>query len=153
MDFKEGVEFQIYVDPERSENASFTQDLNEAKALPHAKVVSIESDRFLWLECIEICTKRSQPLILFNGTRPTKLNHNRQLMQLSQMSGWLSLAELNKQVIKEPDWLVEETPRVACLGEAMRIGNHIYCGFTQIFLENPTPTKINRYSIIRSQKL
>ena len=68
--------------------------------------------------------QRSEPLILFNGSRPTQLSHNRQLVQLSDMNQWLSLKQLNKQIIKEPDWIVQETPGVAWLGEPMRIGNH-----------------------------
>lgn len=68
--------------------------------------------------------KRPEPLILFNGTQATKLNRNRQLVQLSGMPNWLPLRELNKQVIQEADWSLEETPGVAWLGEAMRIGNH-----------------------------
>ncbi len=291
LDFKEGVEFQIYVDPERSEILSYTEELNEEKALPHARVVSIESDREFGLSVLQnvqaeieqrgsqfksvgvssltdyrqkrpdvkmprilvvidefqymfqdrdkitaelnlifeditrrgrafgvhlliasqspnvpnmsrgiysfielrmaqqmdkntaasvlaegnidavdllekpgkviynkdfgrkghneigqvadmslserikallevqntardIGYQRSEPLVLFNGSRPTKLSHNRQLRQLSQMSGWLSSRDLNKQVIQEPDWLGEETPGVAWLGEAMRIGDH-----------------------------
>ena len=291
LDFKEGVEFQIYVDPERSETLNLTEDLNEEKALPHAKVVSNQSDREFGLSVLKsvqeeiekrgskfksvgvsnlidyrhkcpqekmprilvvidefqymfqerdsitaelnlifeditrrgrafgvhlliasqspnvpnmsrgiysfielrmaqqmdkstaasvlaegnvdavdllekpgkviynkdfgrkghndigqvadvslverinallhiqsIATERSyqrsEPLILFNGSRPTKLSHNRQLAQLSHMNQWLSSRDLNKQVIKEPDWLTEETPKVAWLGEAMRIGDH-----------------------------
>ena len=291
LDFKEGVEFQIYVDPERAETNNLTEELNEQKALPHAKVISIESDREFGLsvlksvkeeiekrgdkfktvgvsnltdyrqkcpnekmprilvvidefqyifqerdritdqlnlifeditrrgrafgvhlliasqspsvpnmsnriysfielrlamqmdkstaasvlaegniDAIDLLEKpgkviynkdfgkkghneigqvadvslkerinalmhiqtialdrhyqRLEPLVLFNGTRPTKLHHNRQIAQLSQLSNWLSLRELNKQVIQEPDWLVEEYPGVAWLGEAMRIGNH-----------------------------
>lgn len=68
--------------------------------------------------------KRQQPLILFDGTRATKLSHNLKLTQLSEMSHWLSPKDLNKEVLQDPDWLVEETPGVAWLGEAMRIGNH-----------------------------
>ncbi|WP_318699576.1 MULTISPECIES: FtsK/SpoIIIE domain-containing protein [unclassified Roseofilum] len=291
LDFKEGVEFQIYVDPERSDRVSLTEELNEEKALPHARVVSIESDREFGLsvlqtvqaeieqrgsqfksvgvsnltdyrekcpdvkmprilvvidefqymfqdrdkitselnlifeditrrgrafgvhlliasqspnvpnmsrgiysfielrmaqqmdkntansvlaegnvDAVDLLEKpgkviynkdfgrkghneigqvadmslpermnalleiqntardnsyqRSEPLILFNGSRPTQLSHNRQLRQLSQRSDWLSLRDLNKQAIQEPDWLVEETPGVAWLGEAMRIGDH-----------------------------
>jgi S-DNA-T family DNA segregation ATPase FtsK/SpoIIIE len=45
LDFKEGVEFQIYVDPLRSENTNPYEELDESRALPHAKVVSIDSDR------------------------------------------------------------------------------------------------------------
>jgi len=64
------------------------------------------------------------PLILFNGTRSTKLGNNSQLVSLSKMENWLSLSALNKQVVKEPDWSPQEFPGVAWLGEAMRIGNH-----------------------------
>lgn len=46
LDFKEGVEFQVYVDPDRGEeDSSSSNDLDLSKALPHAKVISIESDR------------------------------------------------------------------------------------------------------------
>ncbi|AMW29886.1 FtsK/SpoIIIE domain-containing protein [Arthrospira platensis] len=291
LDFKEGVEFQMYVDPEKGETSQNAEELNEEKALPHAKVVSIESDREFGLSVLEYVNKqieersikfksagnlnklqdyrdktgetmprilvvidefqymfqendnitrslnqvmdnitrqgrafgihlliasqspnvpnmsrgiysqidlrmaqqmdkstassvlaegntdavdlldkpgkviynkdygkknqneigqvadisaqersnalvniqeivnqnhyqRSEPLILFNGSRPTKLSHNRQLVKLSDMTEWLSLKELNKQVIKEPDWVVQETPGIAWLGEPMRIGDH-----------------------------
>ena len=36
--------------------------------------------------------------MLFNGSKPTKLSHNRQLVQLSEMDRWLSSKDLNKQV-------------------------------------------------------
>ncbi|QJB25345.1 FtsK/SpoIIIE domain-containing protein [Limnospira fusiformis] len=291
LDFKEGVEFQMYVDPDKGESSNDSEELNEDKALPHAKVVSIESDREFGLSVLEYVNKqieersikfksagnlnklqdyrdktgetmprilvvidefqymfqendtitrslnqvmdnitrqgrafgihlliasqspnvpnmsrgiysqidlrmaqqmdkstassvlaegntdavdlldkpgkviynkdygkknqneigqvadisakerynalvniqeivnqnhyqRSEPLILFNGSRPTKLSHNRQLVKLSEMTEWLSLKELNKQVIKEPDWVVQETPGIAWLGEPMRIGDH-----------------------------
>ncbi|WP_017293178.1 FtsK/SpoIIIE domain-containing protein [Geminocystis herdmanii] len=68
--------------------------------------------------------QRSQPLVLFYGSKPTKLQDNRQLLQLMKMNKWLSLKDLNKQVIKEPDWIVQESPSVFWLGEPMRIGNH-----------------------------
>ncbi|QDZ39889.1 ATP-binding protein [Euhalothece natronophila Z-M001] len=68
--------------------------------------------------------QRSEPLVVFNGSQPTNLNQNRQLKQLSEIPQWLSLKELNKQVLKEKDWIVQEAPSVAWLGEAMRIGNH-----------------------------
>lgn len=45
LDFKEGVEFQVYVDPDRDEDSASSNDLDLTKALPHAKVISIESDR------------------------------------------------------------------------------------------------------------
>jgi DNA segregation ATPase FtsK/SpoIIIE, S-DNA-T family len=68
--------------------------------------------------------KRRDPLVLFNGTRPTSLSHNGQLTRLSEMDNWLPSSSLNKQMIQEPDWLPQEFPGVAWLGEAMRIGNH-----------------------------
>jgi len=45
LDFKEGVEFQVYVDPDRGEDSGSSDELDLARALPHAKVISIESDR------------------------------------------------------------------------------------------------------------
>ncbi|MBT9317054.1 FtsK/SpoIIIE domain-containing protein [Leptothoe spongobia] len=45
LDYKEGVEFQIYVDPDRGETGSSNDELSTERALPHAKVISIESDR------------------------------------------------------------------------------------------------------------
>lgn len=36
LDFKEGVEFQTYVDPEKSENKDADKELDESNALPHA---------------------------------------------------------------------------------------------------------------------
>lgn len=291
LDFKEGVEFQIYVDPERSENVSPDEELSDVKALPHAKLVSIESDREFGLSVLqrvqqeiedrgarfkssgvsnldeyrrnnpevkiprvlvvidefqymfqesdqvthqlnqifEDITRRGRafgvhlliasqspnvpnmsrgiysfielrmamqmdqntassvlaegntdavdlldrpgkliynidygrkghnvigqvakataedakatlkeiyqfslqqqyqrpnPLILFNGNRPTKLSQNGQLARLSLMDEWLSPSALNKQILSEPDWIPQEFPCVAWLGEAMRIGDH-----------------------------
>lgn len=271
LDFKEGVEFQIYVDHEKGkkgndiENLNDSEELNESNALPHAKVISIESDREFGLSVLEYVTgenlprilvvidefqcmfeendnitnrlnlvidnitrqgrafgihlllasqnprasnmrgaiytqinlrmvlqmdqntassvlaegntdaidlldkpgkliynknfgqknyneigqvadisaeerynalthiqnvaqqrqyQRSEPLVLFYGSKPTKLQDNRQLLQLMKMDQWLSLRELNKQVIKERDWIVPESPSVFWLGEPMRIGNH-----------------------------
>ncbi|GAB4323052.1 MAG: hypothetical protein Kow0091_30430 [Geminocystis sp.] len=68
--------------------------------------------------------QRPEPLVLFYGSKPTQLKDNRQLVQLMKMNQWLSLRELNKQVIKDPDWIVPESPGVFWLGEPMRIGNH-----------------------------
>jgi predicted RNA-binding protein with RPS1 domain len=68
--------------------------------------------------------QRPDPLVIFYGNRPTKLEHNGQLLQLSTMKRWISLSELNKQVLGESDWLTQEFPGVAWLGEAMRIGSH-----------------------------
>ncbi|MDJ0648108.1 MAG: FtsK/SpoIIIE domain-containing protein [Xenococcaceae cyanobacterium MO_188.B19] len=68
--------------------------------------------------------QRREPLVLFNGSKPTKLSHNRQLVQLSQMDRWLSSKDLNKQVVNDRDWVAQESPGVAWLGEAMKIGDH-----------------------------
>jgi DNA segregation ATPase FtsK/SpoIIIE, S-DNA-T family len=51
LDFKEGVEFQIYVDPERLESQSST--INTLKALPHARLISTESDREFALSVLQ----------------------------------------------------------------------------------------------------
>ncbi|MGI0480411.1 FtsK/SpoIIIE domain-containing protein [Geminocystis sp. CENA526] len=53
LDFKQGVEFQIYVDAEKGENRDFSTELDETRALPHAKVISIESDREFGLSVLE----------------------------------------------------------------------------------------------------
>lgn len=45
LDYKEGVEFQIYVDPNRSETQNYSRELDETLAIPHAKVISLERDR------------------------------------------------------------------------------------------------------------
>ena len=289
LDFKEGVEFQIYVDPNRSEQTNQTDDLSDAKALPHARVISIESDREFGLSVLQNVQKeienrgslfktagvselndyrtktgtklprilvvidefqymfqendaitqqlnllfeditrrgrafgvhlliasqspsvrnmsssiysfiplrmamqmdqntaisvlaegntdsvdlldrsgrliynaqlgkkggntigqvadvslsqrkqalhqiqstveqqgyqRQQPLVLFNGNRPTKLRHNAHLAQLVAMNQWATASEL-KRLAQESDWMTQEYPGIAWLGEAMRIGNH-----------------------------
>lgn len=53
LDFKEGVEFQTYVDPEKSENKNADEELDESNALPHAQVISVESDREFGLSVLE----------------------------------------------------------------------------------------------------
>jgi DNA segregation ATPase FtsK/SpoIIIE, S-DNA-T family len=53
LDYKEGVEFQIYVDPNRSETTNPNAELDETRALPHAKVISIESDREFGLSVLQ----------------------------------------------------------------------------------------------------
>lgn len=53
LDFKQGVEFQIYVDAEKGENRNSREELDETRALPHAKVISIESDREFGLSVLE----------------------------------------------------------------------------------------------------
>lgn len=73
--------------------------------------------------------ERPEPLILFNGLQATKLKRNPQLQRLTRMQEWLSLRELNKQIINDSEWMMEEFPGVAWLGEAMRIGNHTHAIF------------------------
>jgi DNA segregation ATPase FtsK/SpoIIIE, S-DNA-T family len=68
--------------------------------------------------------ERSTPLIMFNGTRPSKLAYNGQLAKLSLMDDWLSSVALNKQIIQNEDWFPQEFPGVVWLGESMKIGNH-----------------------------
>jgi DNA segregation ATPase FtsK/SpoIIIE, S-DNA-T family len=53
LDYKEGVEFQIYVDPNRADTINPTAELDETRALPHAKVISIESDREFGLSVLQ----------------------------------------------------------------------------------------------------
>ena len=72
---------------------------------------------------------RPEPLILFNGKQATKLKRNPQLQQLTRMDDWLTSRELNKQVIKDKEWTLEEFPTVAWLGESMKIGGHIHTTF------------------------
>jgi len=67
--------------------------------------------------------QRQQPLVLFNGNRPTKLRHNAHLAQLVAMNQWATASEL-KRLAQESDWMTQEYPGIAWLGEAMRIGNH-----------------------------
>lgn len=73
--------------------------------------------------------RRREPLILFNGLQATKLKRNPQLEQLTHMRTWLSLRELNKQIVNDSEWMMEEFPGIAWLGEAMRIGNHTHAIF------------------------
>lgn len=44
LDYKEGVEFQIYVTPDIIDSSNGLDDPDPARILPHAKVISIESD-------------------------------------------------------------------------------------------------------------
>ncbi len=67
---------------------------------------------------------RPAPLVVFNGSRPTKLSQNHQLVALTRQNRWLCAKDLNKHLLKLEDWDVEDVPGVAWLGEAMRIGNH-----------------------------
>jgi DNA segregation ATPase FtsK/SpoIIIE, S-DNA-T family len=68
--------------------------------------------------------ERSTPLIVFNGTRPSKLAYNGQLAKLAAMDNWLSSTALNKQIVQNQDWFSQEFPGVVWLGESMKIGNH-----------------------------
>jgi|JFJP01.1.fsa_nt_gi DNA segregation ATPase FtsK/SpoIIIE and related proteins len=67
--------------------------------------------------------KRTEPLTVFRGSEPAKLKYNLQLNALFNLSQWLSSKEL-KDFVQEKDWTTQETPSVAWLGEAMRLGNH-----------------------------
>lgn len=67
--------------------------------------------------------KRSEHLTVFRGSESAKLNHNIQLNELFNFPRWLSSKEL-KEFIQEKDWTTQETPSIAWLGEAMRLGNH-----------------------------
>lgn len=60
LDFKEGVEFQVYVDPDRGEDSGSSTDLDLTKALPHAKVISIESDREFGLSVLRKVNEQFQ---------------------------------------------------------------------------------------------
>ncbi len=52
LDYKEGVEFQIYVTPDRLNNHALN-DPDPSKMLPHARVISIESDAEFGLSVLE----------------------------------------------------------------------------------------------------
>ncbi|MEE3716247.1 FtsK/SpoIIIE domain-containing protein [Tumidithrix elongata RA019] len=60
LDFKEGVEFQVYVDPDRGEDADSAPSLDLSKSLPHAKVISIESDREFGLSVLRKVNEQFQ---------------------------------------------------------------------------------------------
>lgn len=53
LDYKEGVEFQIYVTPDQLDNPNALNDPNPERMLPHAKVISIESDAEFGLSVLE----------------------------------------------------------------------------------------------------
>nr|MCU0548711.1 S1 RNA-binding domain-containing protein [Leptolyngbya sp. Prado105] len=53
LDFKEGVEFQIYVTPDQLGNPNALNDPDPTRILPHAKVISIESDAEFGLSVLE----------------------------------------------------------------------------------------------------
>jgi DNA segregation ATPase FtsK/SpoIIIE, S-DNA-T family len=53
LDYKEGVEFQVYVTPDRTDNPNALNDPDPARMLPHAQVISIESDAEFGLSVLE----------------------------------------------------------------------------------------------------
>lgn len=53
LDYKEGVEFQIYVTPDRLNNPNALSDPDPTRMLPHARVISIESDAEFGLSVLE----------------------------------------------------------------------------------------------------
>jgi Ribonuclease G/E len=53
LDYKEGVEFQVYVTPDRLDNPNALNDPDPARMLPHARVISIESDAEFGLSVLE----------------------------------------------------------------------------------------------------
>jgi DNA segregation ATPase FtsK/SpoIIIE, S-DNA-T family len=53
LDYKEGVEFQVYVTPDRHDNPNALNDPDQSKILPHARVISIESDPEFGLSVLE----------------------------------------------------------------------------------------------------
>lgn len=53
LDYKEGVEFQVYVTPDRLGNPNALNDPDSGQILPHAQVISIESDAEFGLSVLE----------------------------------------------------------------------------------------------------
>lgn len=53
LDYKEGVEFQVYVTPDRLDNPNALNDPDPTRMLPHARVISIESDAEFGLSVLE----------------------------------------------------------------------------------------------------
>lgn len=53
LDYKEGVEFQVYVTPDRLGNPNALNDPDPMRMLPHARVISIESDADFGLSVLE----------------------------------------------------------------------------------------------------
>ena len=72
---------------------------------------------------------RDKPLIIFNGSEPSRLSQNQQLQALVKQEIWLPSRELNRQVLKQKDWIPQESPSVVWLGESMSIGNHAVATF------------------------
>ena len=70
--------------------------------------------------------QRPEPIVIFQGNRPSKITQNNQLLQLSRLDHWLLSSQLNKQIIKTSDWLAPEVPSALWIGEAMRIGHHTH---------------------------
>ena len=88
----------------------------EARIAALRKIQSIAQDR-------NYARPISEPLILFDGRRPTRLQDNALLTQLTNANRWLEPIEI-KTLIREANWRTREYPSVAWLGEAMRIGDH-----------------------------
>ena len=65
----------------------------------------------------------SEPLVLFDGRHPTRLEDNGLLTKLAQAHTWLQPSEI-KSLIGTANWRTRQQPSVAWLGEAMRIGHH-----------------------------
>ena len=70
--------------------------------------------------------QRPEPIVIFQGNRPSKITQNNQLLQLSRLDHWLPSSQLNKQIIHNSDWLAPEVPSALWIGEAMRIGHHTH---------------------------
>ena len=68
--------------------------------------------------------QRPEPIVIFQGNRPSKLTQNGQLLKLAKLDRWLPSSQLNKQIIQNQDWLAPEVPSALWIGEAMRIGYH-----------------------------
>gem|GEM_PF-6169971 len=67
---------------------------------------------------------RKDPIVIFQGNRPSKLTQNGQLLKLAKLDRWLPSSQLNKQIIQNQDWLAPEVPSALWIGEVMRIGHH-----------------------------
>lgn len=69
------------------------------------------------------CFKRTNSLFVFKGLEPGKLKNNNQLNKLFEGESFVS-SQAIKSLLQETDWIIQESPAVAWLGEAMNIGNH-----------------------------
>jgi len=68
--------------------------------------------------------ERNEPLILFDGRQSAQLKHNPYLNTLGGGKDWLSSAQLNKQILKDPNWIPEQLPIPVWIGESAFMGNH-----------------------------